>query len=219
MINIHPIRCGLAYAFLIEQENGLFLVDSGSPGQEESVLNQMDQLGRSDLKLIWITHAHYDHYGSAAKLRDITGAKIGIHARDAHSLANGQSPLGSTRRYGFIYPPAQKLLQFVKPLPETPADFTVQGDTALESFGINATILHTPGHTPGHTCFCIDGTVIAGDLIGSFPKPGLQRLLATGWQQLPSSLKKVQSIHPDLVFAGHSETPIPGQEFMKISAH
>lgn len=67
-MQIHPIACGLGHAFLIETESGLCLVDSGSPDEEQRVLACLRALGRSDLKLIWITHAHYDHYGSVTKV-------------------------------------------------------------------------------------------------------------------------------------------------------
>ena len=67
------------------------------------MLEKMHELGRSDLKLIWITHAHYDHYGSAAALRELTGARIGIHPADAGDLAAGKSRLGTPRKYGFAY--------------------------------------------------------------------------------------------------------------------
>jgi glyoxylase-like metal-dependent hydrolase (beta-lactamase superfamily II) len=49
----------------------------------------MKELGRTDLKAIWITHAHYDHYGSAATLRRATGARIGVHPADANYLVRG----------------------------------------------------------------------------------------------------------------------------------
>src|SRR5659263_83973 len=77
-ITLHILDCGFGLGFLVEAPGGLFLIDCGSPGQHQKVLEKMHELGRSDLKLIWITHAHYDHYGSAAALRDLTGARIGV---------------------------------------------------------------------------------------------------------------------------------------------
>ncbi|MEN6436042.1 MAG: MBL fold metallo-hydrolase [Anaerolineaceae bacterium] len=120
MPQIHPISCGLGTAFLVETSHGLFLVDSGSPDQEDPVLKKMNEIGRHDLKVIWITHAHYDHYGSASALRNLTGALIGVHSEDAESMAASRSSLGTTHRYGFIYPPAQKLVNYFHPLPATP---------------------------------------------------------------------------------------------------
>ena len=66
-MRIHPLSCGFGFGFLIETSAGMYLVDSGSPANQDRVLNKMKKLGRDDLKAIWITHAHYDHYGSALR--------------------------------------------------------------------------------------------------------------------------------------------------------
>lgn len=211
-MKVHPIPCGWGIAFLIETTRGMFLIDSGSPDQQNRILKKMKALGRDDLKLIWITHAHYDHYGSASELRKITGALIGVHIDDAVSMTAGFSPLGTTRRYGFIYPPAQKALNHFHPLPPTPPDFVCEDGDTLEQYGLDASILHTPGHTPGHTCVKLEeGIVFAGDLLGGFPQPGLQSLLATNWNQLSISLLILQAAKPKWIYIGHSIQLISGE--------
>jgi hydroxyacylglutathione hydrolase len=201
----------LGIAFLIESAHGLFLIDTGSPDQEDHVLAKMRALGRTDLKLIWITHAHYDHYGSAAALREQTGARIGVHPLDAGSLRSGLSPLGSAHAYGFFFPLAQQVANQIHPLRVTPPDFTLEDGETLDSFGLNASLLHTPGHTPGHTCLLLaDGTAFAADLIARKPWPRLQGLLATDWSQLPGSLARLQSVRPQWVYTGHSPHKMPG---------
>ncbi len=217
MPQIHPISCGLGIAFLVETSHGLFLVDSGSPDQEDPVIKKMNEIGRHDLKMIWITHAHYDHYGSASALRKLTGALIGVHSADAESMAASRSSLGTTHRYGFIYPPAQKLLNYFHPLPATPPDFTLDDGDTLERYGFEALVLHTPGHTLGHTCLkLVENIIFAGDLLGGFPKPALQSLLATNWDLLPKSLLTLQTADPEWVYIGHSLQPIYGEFIQKI---
>lgn len=216
-MRVHPLSCGLGMAFLIEAPHGLFLIDSGSPGQQDRVLAKMKELGRMDLKAIWITHAHYDHYGSAAALRELTGARIGVHPADASSLAAGESPLGTPRQYGFIYSPAQRVLNRFRPLPATFPDFILNDGETLERFGWRASVLHTPGHTPGHTCLLLaGGTAFAADLIGRSPRPRLQSLLATDWDQLPGSLASLQATRPERVYTGHSRHPLSGKALREI---
>jgi len=206
-------------AFLIETGQGLYLIDSGSPGQQDCVLAKMRELGRTDLKLIWVTHAHYDHYGSAAALREMTGAVIGIHPADAGSMVRGLSPLGTWRSYGFIYPFALSFINRFNPLPPTTPDFTLEDSQTLESFGLNAMILSTPGHTPGHTCVLLeDGTVFAADLIGSFPWIRLQGLLATNWSQLQESLARINRAQPKWIYTGHSKQKVPGTLLRKFNS-
>lgn len=216
---IHPLSCGWGFAFLIENEHGLYLVDSGSPGRQDRLLRKMKAIGRVDLKLIWITHAHYDHYGSAAALRELTGAPIGVHHEDAPLLMKGQSPLGKTRRYGFLFSLVLSILNRRHPLPAILPDFTLQDGDTLQRFGLPAHILHTPGHTPGHTCLLLEnGIAFSGDLIGRFCGPRLQFLAATDWGQLAGSLARLQAVQPQWIFTGHSPRPISGERLLRINA-
>ncbi len=214
---LHILPAGLGQFFLLEYPHGLYLVDCSTPGNEGLLLAKLRELGRDDLKLIWITHAHYDHYGSAAALRERTGALIGVHPADADSLARGESPLGTPRGRGFIYPLAQPLVRLWRPLRAAPPDFTLQDGETLERFGLDARVLHTPGHTPGHTCLLLaDGTAFAADLIGSSSHPHLQNLLATGWSQLPASLAHLQAARPAVLYTGHSRRPLSGEDLQQI---
>jgi glyoxylase-like metal-dependent hydrolase (beta-lactamase superfamily II) len=216
-IRVHLLSCGIGIAFLIESPQGLYLVDAGTPGNEQRVLAKMRALGRSDLKCIWITHAHYDHYGSAAALRKLTGAPIGVHPDDTDSLAKAQSPLGTHRSYGWFYPLAQPLVNRLHPLPPTPPDFTLRDGETLARYGLDAAVLHTPGHTPGHTCLLLaNGLAFAGDLIGGFPTPCLQMLLATDWSQLPGSLERLRAAHPQWIYTGHNTHLLAGDSLAQI---
>lgn len=219
-MQIHPIPCGLGIAFLIETPHGLYLVDCGSPGHEQLVLAKMRELGRADLKLIWITHAHYDHYGSAAALRRATGAPIGIHAADAGYLAGGRSPIGAARGRGLVYVVAQPAAMLLRPLPPAPPDFTLEDGETLERVGLNAAVLHTPGHTPGHSCLLLEGgAAFAADLVSGGEQPALQRLLATDWSALPASLARLQAAHPVWFYTGHSRRRKPGALLQQVQSH
>jgi hydroxyacylglutathione hydrolase len=218
-MRIHPVNCGLGMAYLVELPQGLYLCDTGSPGQAKRILAKMKALGRSDLKVIWITHAHYDHYGNAAALRELTGALIGVHPDDAESLERGLSPLGTARHYGILFQPALAVLKHLMPLPVTRPDFTLEDGECLARFGWDATVLHTPGHTPGHTCLLLPGGIAFGaDLIAGVPKKRVQYLVATDWSQLPGSLAHLQAAQPEWVYSGHSKQPMPGSIFQQIKA-
>lgn len=204
---------------MIELPQGLYLIDSGSPGMHRPVLAKMKALGRRDLQLIWITHAHYDHYGNAAALRERTGAKIGVHPADAQFLAGGQSPLGTARHSGYLFYPGQAVLQWIAPLPRTIPDFVLEDGETFEQFGWDATVLHTPGHTPGHTSLLLsEGIAFAGDLVAGIPKKRIQYQVATDWGQLPYSLEKLKAAQPEWVYSGHCRRPMPGRIFQHIKA-
>ena len=216
-MKVFPISCGLGYGFLIEVDQGLFLIDCGSPGHHQKVLSKMVSIGRKDLKLILITHAHYDHYGNAHILRGLTGACIAIHHQDAQIMASGGSPLGTSHNHGFLFKPLQYLLKRINPLPPTKPDILLRDGDSFEKFGLNAFLLHTPGHTPGHSCIILeDGTAFAGDLLGRVPRVKPQNLLATNWQQIPASLQKFKSSPIEQFYTGHSIVPVPGDVLGKI---
>ena len=63
--------------YLIEGES-CYLIDSGVDGAEETIEDYLHHIGRklSDIKGIFLTHAHPDHIGSAAKLKEQTGCKV-----------------------------------------------------------------------------------------------------------------------------------------------
>ena len=62
-------------AHLIIGEAGCIVVDTGVPGSEHKIERVLAQrgLGLRDIKLIVVTHAHGDHAGSAARLRELSG--------------------------------------------------------------------------------------------------------------------------------------------------
>ena len=196
-------------AYLIANPLGLLLIDSGAPGSENAILKVVHQLGRYDLRLIFITHAHFDHYGSAAALRRLTGASIAIHTADAQAMANADTVLGTARRRGklvrLIFPLLEKLL---KPEP-TPPDLLVWAGEKLPIPGIKSTVLHTPGPTPGHCCLIVDNRfAFAGDLLSSTGKAHIQPYYAQDWNQISSSLSRLKAIAPEMVYPAHGNHPI-----------
>ncbi|MBI5715226.1 MAG: MBL fold metallo-hydrolase, partial [Chloroflexi bacterium] len=74
--NLHCIPLSIVNAFLIVEDDGLTLVDTGLPKNEKKILKYIEEIGRkpNDLKRILLTHADGDHVGSAKALRELTGA-------------------------------------------------------------------------------------------------------------------------------------------------
>lgn len=162
----------MAFCHLVESSEGLVLIDAGSPGKEHEILRHLKRLGRDDLRLILITHAHLDHYGSAAALRRETGALVAIHAADAEPMAKGETRLGSARYWGFfiklILPWVEKR---VGPEPVA-ADILLADGDDLRQFGLPGRIVHTPGHTPGSCSVIVsDGIAFVGDLVSPMGRP------------------------------------------------
>jgi glyoxylase-like metal-dependent hydrolase (beta-lactamase superfamily II) len=219
LTRIHSLNLGMARAYLVESQDGLLLVDAGSPRQEQRVLRLMHKLRRDDLRLIFITHAHLDHYGSAAALRRLTGAPIAIHRLDANAMRAGETPLGTVRGRGVIM---QHLLNMFEPLlglEPTPPTLILENEWNLAEFGFQATVIHTPGHTPGSCCLLIEGRyAFAGDLISTSGKPHAQRYYAHEWSQIPKSLARLQALAPEKTYPGHGRRPLKREELLALTA-
>ena len=204
MMHVHRISLRMSLAYLIESDNGLILVDAGLRGEEDRILAVMSKLNRRDLRLIYITHAHLDHYGSAAAIRRLTGAPIAVHHADGQAMAAGETRLGEARRQGRIL---AALLPLVRPLlqPEpAEADVLLEDDQRMDVFGLDAVALHTPGHTLGSTCLVVEGRLaFSGDLITTTGGPHVQRSFAEDWEQIPISLRRLQAADPEWVYPGH----------------
>src|ERR1700712_2745224 len=85
IITIPILPFGMVNAHLILSEAGCILIDAGIPGSERKIGKVLAQRGLTfrDIKLIVVTHAHTDHAGSAAALRQLSGAPILAHQDDA----------------------------------------------------------------------------------------------------------------------------------------
>lgn len=170
IIRIPILPLGMVNAYLIRSEAGCILVDAGIPGSERKIERVLEQHGLAfhDIKLIVVTHAHTDHAGSAARLRQLSGAPILAHSDDADFYS---------RRRPMTYCPTGWVGQlfFRTPVPHEPyegfeADITMNnGDTVdLRDFGVDGKIRHTGGHTAGSIAVELASQdVLVGDLIAS----------------------------------------------------
>lgn len=216
-IDVYCVRAGMANVYLIANETGLFLVDTGSPGQERAILSKMYSLGRTDLKMIIITHAHYDHFGSAAALRRLTGAPVAIHANDSAAATLGETRLGSVRGWGRLVRLFLPLVEFVWRVEPVMANLVLKEGDDLNEYGISARVLHTPGHTPGSCTLLIDGChAFAGDLVSTTGSPHIQRFFADDWGQLGQSILRLKQVAPQFVYPGHGRRPLSIEELNRL---
>ena len=216
MTEIIPLPLRMSSTYLIENQNGLYLVDAGSPGDEGRIMKAIRQRGKP-LRLIFITHAHFDHYGAAAALRDGTGAPIVIHRADAQAMAEGKTPIRQARGRGRLTLAMMPLLgRWVPDIP-TRADLPMQDGDRFNAYGLNAALLHTPGHTAGSSCLILEDTLaFAGDLVIANRRPHVQRFYADDWSQIDASVARLKALNPKLVYTGHGIRSITRDQLQKL---
>jgi len=98
---IHRIGLVNVSSYLIHRPGEAILVDSGSSGSEEKILETLQRLGLepNQLKLLVLTHSHFDHAGSAGRLKELTACKVMVHRSEAERLRKGYSPIPAGTRW------------------------------------------------------------------------------------------------------------------------
>ena len=181
---------GRVRAFLIDDGNGLTLIDTLLNKDGRDILDQIRLLGREpkDLKRIILTHAHQSHLGGLAALKKATGATVYSHDWEADIIA-GKRKVEVPPTTGFwpqkplqVYPlQVAFVLGLGMPEPCEVDQSLKDGDHVGP-----LTLLHAPGHTPGSTAFYWPDkkALIVGDIVVTWPE------LALGWPQITLNNKQ-----------------------------
>jgi hydroxyacylglutathione hydrolase len=167
-IPILPFR--MSNAHLLLGSNGCILIDAGLPGSATKVENILSKNGLSfqDIKAIVITHAHVDHAGGAAELREKSRAPILAHEEDLpyykREIPMTFCPTGWAGRFFFKTPLPHKSYTAFEP-----DILLTDGDSFdLSKFGVNGIVKHTPGHTKGSISVELGSKeALVGDLVAS----------------------------------------------------
>ena len=167
-IGIQKIRLGLCNAYLILGEQGAVLVDTGQAGCASLFFRHLKNKGirPHDVKLIVITHVHFDHVGNLKVLREHCGCPVAIHAKEAPLLRHGTVvfPRG-TNLFGRVASSLGRSLAPLLKFASVEPDLLVSEEPSLERYGVSGIIAPTPGHTAGSLSVLLpDGTACVGDL-------------------------------------------------------
>lgn len=197
---------GFDNTYIVEGNDGAILIDTGLPGGEKAILEKCREKNIS-LKLILITHGHFDHMGSAAALKNATSVPVAIHKEDVEALRTGISPMD--RPVGIIARIMPFYMKSIKTAPAEP-DIVIDGEIGLQEWGIDGRVLLTPGHTRGSISVLLDsGEAFVGDLImgGFFGKicPRRPKLppFEIGRSYIRDSVRYVLQQNPKTILPAH----------------
>jgi glyoxylase-like metal-dependent hydrolase (beta-lactamase superfamily II) len=218
----NPLRYVSVY--VLELDNGVALVDAGWPTDDAwDALNAgLTETGgsMSDVQAVVVTHLHPDHYGLAGRVREASGAWVGLHPSDAKLLdARYHDTDGLVDRMRELLAmsgvPEDKLPDLAMASMEVKAtldvalpDILIEDEQLLELPGWDFRAVWTPGHSPGHICLYSDDhkLLLSGDHVLPRITPNISfhsQQFADPLGDYLESLAKVRALHPDEVFPAH----------------
>lgn len=200
--NIYFVGSKGAASYLIATPQGHILINAGVEDSVPLIRQSVEKLGFrfSDIKILLISHAHFDHDAGAARIKELTGAKYMVMDADVPVVeSGGKADFVYGQDKGLLYPPARvdRVLH--------------DGDTVVLGGSVLTAHL-TPGHTKGCTTWTMrvqDGgksydVVIVGSpnvnerykLVGNAAYPQIADDYAKGFRVL-------RSLHCDVFLGAH----------------
>ena len=219
---VFAVTSAYVNAYIVRGERSV-IVDTGIPGYGGRILKTMSRQGirPGDISLIIITHGHHDHTGSAAFLREKTGAPVAIHRGDVEALRTGINPplhpVGGRGRFlAALAGMTRTRVRGMEP------QLVLEGETDLSAYGIEGKIVPAPGHTAGSVCVLLaGGCALVGDMIFG----GLVRKHTPGFpyfcQDAETASKSIADIldrKPKIFYPGHGGPFTGGQVWRKFFA-
>jgi metallo-beta-lactamase class B len=189
-------------SYLVVTPQGDILINSGTGKNVSLIQKSVEQLGFrfSDIKILLISHAHYDHCGGSARVKQLTGARYMVMDADVPVVESGGK---ADFQYG-----ADPAMLF----PATRVDRVLHdGDTVRLGDAVLTARL-TAGHTRGTTTWTMDetegGRTLHAVIVGSpNVNPGYKLVGNTAYPQIADDFyhgfQVLKSLPCDLFLGAH----------------
>ena len=210
--NVYKLKSKGCNVYLLKGD-GNYLIDTGTPNAAKLILSQIKQF---NLKLdgILITHAHFDHVGSAGSLQKVLECPIYVHKKDIPYV------LGEKRyKYSGLLGKVASLVENFSNV-EKAREVRDVSNSTFSDFSI----VHTPGHTPGSICILYKNCLICGDLFrygkkyhifGDWEIKLSPKSFCSNYTEYLNSVREILKFDFDAILPGHGLPVYNAKERLK----
>ncbi len=212
MSEVHRIKCGNGNCYIIENGTNAILVDTGKKEYVNQVLKACKPYS---IKLLILTHAHFDHAENAAQISEALNIPIAMSEKDSDLIeSNNNQELFSETFLGKIVLSASLKDFSARPMRVFQPDILLKDNDSLSDYGINASIVSLPGHTNGSIGIDVDNNhLIVGDALMNMFYPTVSMLFHNKNEMLESA-RKISRIGNRTIYFGHGK-PTPNKHWVK----
>lgn len=209
---IHRIKCGNVNCYIVENGTNGILVDTG---KKEFINQVMEQCKYYHVKLIVLTHGHFDHAENAARISNALGIPVGMNEKDCNLIrSNTEQMLSAESLLGKLVLSASLKEFSIRTLEEFKPDILLNDGESLSSYGINAKIMALPGHTDGSIGIDVDGAfLMVGDALMNMFYPTVSMLFHNKNDMLESA-GKIGRMGNKIIYFGHGR-PVSNRQWIK----
>lgn len=208
-LTVHPV--------LLLDPDGPVLVDTGLPGQLDTLRRLLTQhqieLGR--VRWIVLTHQDLDHIGNAPEVVAESAAEVLVHPEEAPYVEGQRTLLKlAPERLATLAPEARAFFEeWGKHPPRVRVSRPLEDGDRLSTAG-GLRVIHTPGHTPGHVSLYLETyrVLIAGDalVVADGRLQGPRPEVTLDMQEAMRSVAKLAELDPEFVICYHGGVFGPG---------
>ncbi|HEX3438071.1 MAG TPA: subclass B3 metallo-beta-lactamase [Pseudacidobacterium sp.] len=200
--NVYYVGSKDLAAFLITTPQGHILINSNLESSPAQIKKSVEQLGFrfNDIKILLISHAHFDHCAGSALIKQLTGAKYMVMDADVPAIEDGGR---SDFQYGhskdMVFPPAK-------------VDRILHDGDEVRLGGAVLVAHLTPGHTKGCTTWTLkvqdSGKTYDVVIVGSpNVNPGYKLVNNAKYPQIAQDYERtfrvLKSLHCDVFLGAH----------------
>lgn len=203
MSTVTWIKCKTDNCYLVSNGKDAFLVDTGSAICYDKVLTECSKY---NVKLIVLTHTHFDHAENAAKLSKHFGIPVACHEADVELFESfDKQPMESYGIVGkVVLGTSLKVLRQTKVEKPDNLIFIKDGDD-LSAYGFDAKIIGLPGHTKGSIGVDVEGThLLVGDELDNWISPATGHLY-NDLDAIKNSADKIVKLGERTLYYGHGK--------------